>query len=198
MSVTRSSTANASFVLDNPFAFHDRYDAEEDFSTLSEHMANNYTATNRVPDALAAELDDYAHRGKDATAMHWGMSGNTMLELHVSAIPPSRYKKAHRHSSDAFILVLSGRGYSLTWPDDRFEEHVRVEWQAGTIFVPPTYWYHQHLNPNGEPARYLAINAPNLVRNIGLRFKNQIENDRPEIRAEFEARVVEQESAEQP
>ena len=121
--------------------------------------------------------------------MHWDMSGNTMIELHVSEIPPRTYKKAHRHSSDAFILLLSGEGYSLTWPEGRYEDRVGVNWHEGTIFVPPIYWYHQHLNPGEKSARYLAINAPNLVTNLGLRFEDQIESDKPQIKAEFDAAV---------
>ena len=184
-----NSTNNVDFVFNNPFEFRDRYDAEEDFTNKNEHVYENQTITNLVPDALEFELDDYDHRGKGSTNMHWDMSGNTMIELHVSEIPPQTYKKAHRHSSDAFILLLSGEGYSLTWPEGRYEDRVGVNWHEGTIFVPPIYWYHQHLNPGNKSARYLAINAPNLVTNLGLRFEDQIESDKPQIKAEFDAAV---------
>lgn len=182
-----NSTNNEEFVFNNPFEFRDRYDAEEEYINRTEHVYENHTITNVVPDALAFELDEYDHRGKGSTNMHWDMSGNTMIELHVSEIPPGTYKKAHRHSSDAFILLLSGEGYSLTWPHGRYGDRVGVNWQEGTIFVPPIYWYHQHLNPGVKPARYLAINAPNLVTNLGLRFEDQIESDLPQIEEEFEA-----------
>jgi len=185
-----NSTNNIEFVFNNPFEFRDRYDAEEDYSLRNEHPWENHTITNVVPDALEFELDEYDHRGNGSTNMHWDMSGNTMLELHVSEIPTQAYKKAHRHSSDAFILLLSGEGYSLTWPEGRYEDRVGVNWHEGTIFVPPIYWYHQHLNPGRESARYLAINAPNLVTNLGLRFEDQIESDLPQIKAEFDAAVV--------
>lgn len=185
-----NSTNSEEFIFNNPFEFHDRYDAEEDYLQRKEHPYLNQTVTNIVPDALEFELDEYDQRGKDSTNMHWDMSGNTMIELHVSEIPPRAYKKAHRHSSDAFILLLSGEGYSITWPAGRYEDRVGVNWHEGTIFVPPMYWYHQHLNPGAEPARYLAINAPNLVTNLGLRFEDQIELDMPQIKAEFEAAVA--------
>jgi len=67
---------------------------------------------------------------------------------------------------------------------------VRVNWSEGTIFVPPMYWYHQHLNPGAASARYLAINAPNLVTNLGLRFEDQVEMDLPQIKEEFDAAVA--------
>ena len=177
---------NEKFAFENPFEFRDRYDAEEDFTRKSERPRERLTITNVVPDALEFELDKYDQRGKGSTNMHWTMSGNTMIDLHVSEMPARIYKKAHRHSSDAFILLLSGEGYSLTWAEGRYDERIRVDWHEGTIFVPPIYWYHQHLNPGNESARYLAINAPRLVVNLGLRFSDQLEEDLPEIREEFE------------
>jgi uncharacterized RmlC-like cupin family protein/mannose-6-phosphate isomerase-like protein (cupin superfamily) len=175
------------FVFENEFTFTDRYDAEEDYATKVELPRKNLAITNFVKDALNFELDEYDHRGKGTTNIHWTMSGNSVIDAHVSEMPGGLYKKAHRHSSDAFILLLSGEGYSLTWPEGRYEDRVRVDWQEGTIFVPPIYWYHQHLNPHPtESARYLAINAPPVVINLGLRFNDQLEVDLPEIVQEWE------------
>jgi len=185
-----NSTNNEEFVFENPFNFRDRYDGEEGFTRVREHPRKNLTITNVVPDALEFELDEYDHRGKGTTNTHWTMAGNTMIDLHVSEMPSGVYKKAHRHSSDAFILLLSGEGYSLTWPEGRYEDRIRVDWTEGTIFVPPIYWYHQHLNPGDNSARYLAINAPILVTALGLRFSDQLEPDLPQIREEFEAETT--------
>ena len=181
---------SAKFVFENPFEFRERYDAEEDFLRTSEHARNNLTITNYVEDALNFELDSYDRRGKGTTNTHWTMAGNSMIDLHVSEMPAGVYKRAHRHTSDAFILLLSGKGYSLTWPEGMYEKRVRVDWQEGTMFVPPTYWYHQHLNPGTGSARYMAINAPILVTRLGLRFDDQLEPDLPQIEAEFKAEVA--------
>jgi len=186
---------NLEFVFDNPFEFRDRYDRDENYATVSEHPRVNHTTTNVVPDALEFELDEYDHRGKDTTNMHWWMSGNTMIDLHVSEMPSGKYKKAHRHSSDAFILLLSGNGYSITWPEGRYEDRIRIDWNEGTIFVPPIYWYHQHLNPGEGSARYLAINAPHLISDLGLRFKDQLEPDLPQILEEWNAELAKQAAA---
>ena len=187
---------NEDFVFDNPFVFRDRYDGEEGFTRFRTHPRENLTITNVVQDALEFELDNYDHRGKGTTNMHWTMSGNTMIDLHVSEMPSGKYKKAHRHSSDAFILLISGNGYSLTWPEGRYEDRIRVDWNEGTIFVPPIYWYHQHMNPGKTSARYLAINAPKLVSDLGLRFGDQLDEDLPMVVAEWEAEIGEQAVAE--
>jgi len=185
-----NSTDSVKFVYENPFEFRDRYNAQEDFLRKSEHVGQNQTVTNIVPDALEFKLDAYERRGKNTTNMHWRMGGgDTMVDFHVSEMPGGVYKRAHRHSSDAFILLLSGEGYSLTWKEGA-ETRTRVDWHEGTVFVPPIYWYHQHLNPGKEPARYLAINAPTLVARLGLRFEDQIENDPPEIEQEFAREVA--------
>ncbi|MDO8678576.1 MAG: hypothetical protein Q7R30_08440 [Acidobacteriota bacterium] len=185
-----NSTDNEKFVWENAFQFKDRYDAQEDYLKKSESVRDRLTVTNVVPDALDFKLDSWEARGKGSTNMHWRMAGNTMIDLHVSEMPSKEYKRAHRHSSDAFVMLLSGDGYSLTWPEGQYEKRVRVDWHEGTLFVPPIYWYHQHLNPGAEPARYLAINAPILVTRLGLRFEDQLEPDLPQIADEFKQEIA--------
>lgn len=185
-----NSTNSEAFIFENPFQFPDRFDAGEDFAGPAMRERKNRSVANVVPDAVASELDPQEVRGPGATNMHWTMAGNTMVDLHASEIPAGVYKRAHRHSSDAFILLLSGQGYSLTWPEGEYGKRVRVDWTEGTMFVPPIYWYHQHLNTGAEPARYLAMNASALVARLGLRFYDQLEPDLPAIEQEFTAEVA--------
>ena len=84
---TLNSFNNEDFATKNPFAFTDRYNAEEDHATYSEHVGSNDTVTNLVIDALEADVDAYDHRGKGTTNMHWKMSGNSILDAHVSEMP---------------------------------------------------------------------------------------------------------------
>jgi uncharacterized RmlC-like cupin family protein len=185
-----NSTDSDAFIFHNPFRFLDRYDGEPGFASGTSRVRKNRSTTNFVPDTGTSALDPQEVRGPGATNMHWTMAGNTMIDLHASEIPAGVYKRAHRHSSDAFILIVSGTGYSLAWKDDEYARRLRVDWGEGTLFVPPIYWYHQHLNTGSTPARYLAINASVLVARLGLRFYDQLEPDRPDIKAEFEAEVA--------
>lgn len=176
---------NERFLFDNEFVMRERYDADRDFLNTVKHVTANITKRNLVPDAVEHETAQQKHRRSGATGMRWEMAGNTMLSLRVSEMAPEMYKTAHRHSSEAFILFLSGEGYSVTWAEGRYAQRIRVDWNEGTLFVPPIYWYHQHLNPGSVPARFLAINTPHLVQNLGLRFIDQLKSDLPEIEAEW-------------
>lgn len=194
-----NSTNSEKFIWENSFTFNDRYDGQENYLKESRKAEgqDRLTVTNFVPDALEFKLESWEGRGKGSTNMHWRMAGNTMIELHVSEMPSGEYKRAHRHTSDAFVMLLSGDGYSLTWPETKYDKRVKVDWQEGTLFVPPIYWYHQHLNPGKEPARYLAINAPILVTRLGLRFEDQLEPDLPEIEQEFRREIAKRQGQKQ-
>ena len=136
LGVVRTVRASVPFVFDNPFVFHDRYDGTALDST-PRRAGRNRMQIDVIDDTLAFRLEDQKVRGTGATNMHWSMSANSMLDLHAAEIPSRLYKRAHRHSSDAFILMLSGRGYSLTWPGGRYDRRIRIEWHEGTMFVPP-------------------------------------------------------------
>ena len=184
-----NASGSETFVFNSLFEFTDRFDGEDDFFQRSERLQERRTATNFVPDVLTTALEPGGNRGDGRTTMSWPMAGNTVIDLHVSQMEPVTYMKAHRHSSDAFLLIVAGQGYSLVWRGGELEDRQRVDWKKNTLFVPPTYWYHQHFNPGRTASRHLAINAPTLVRNLGLRFYNQIDEDPPAIRAEWDAEV---------
>lgn len=173
------------FINENSFAFTDRYDAAPDYHDRSERTADDWITTNLVADILRSETGKVDLRGRGNRVMHWAMAGNSMLSAHASEIPPRAHKKAHRHSNDSTFLLLSGEGYTLAWPGGRYHKKQRVDWKAGTLFVPPTYWYHQHFNAGSTPARYLSINMPDLLSNLGLRYSDQMNVDLGEVKEEW-------------
>jgi uncharacterized RmlC-like cupin family protein len=183
--------ADQDFIADNPYVFDRRYDGAPDYfdGVASDQLV---VTANFVEDIRSTAVQPTDYRGKGHDSTRWQMAGNSMLSTHISQMPPRMYMKAHRHSSDAFILLLSGEGFSLTWPEGAYHKRKRVDWRAGTLFVPPTYWYHQHLNTGATPARFLAINAPVVVRNLGLRFSDQLEVDSDEVREEWARELAKQ------
>lgn len=189
--------ANEDFIAENPFAFTDRYDGSPDYFEQVESAESHSVSNNFVADIRNTETQPFNYRGDGNERAGWLMAGNSMLSLHISEMPPKMYKKAHRHSEDAFILLLSGEGFSLTWQEAAFHKRRRVDWKAGTLFVPPTFWYHQHLNTGSTPARYLAIDNGPVPRDIGLQFVDQLEQDSEEVKSEWQ-QALEKSSRQQP
>ncbi len=101
-------------------------------------------------------LDITTKRGVENRSVHFDMGPG--LNAHISEFAVGKYKKAHRHGPGAHVIVLSGEGYSLIWREEK--KKMKIDWKEGSLFIPPSRWYHQHFNTGTTPARYLAIHSP--------------------------------------
>jgi hypothetical protein len=78
--------------------------------------------------------------------------------------PVGTYTTAHWHEGGVQIYIAQGTGFTLMWPptagwhpwqDGKADQVARVDFQEGTVYSPPTGWWHQHFNTGSEPVRYI-------------------------------------------
>ncbi len=162
---------NMDFVLNNDFVFRDRYGGEEDYFSskgkLLAYKRNKVLESNFIPDVRSIKLHEWKERGAGGTNIFFEMANNSMGG-HISEFPVATYKKAHRHGAGAHVIMLSGKGYELMWPEG--QPWVRLDWQTGSLFVPPDRWFHQHFDTSREPARYLALHLLSKKHPFGKVF----------------------------
>jgi oxalate decarboxylase/phosphoglucose isomerase-like protein (cupin superfamily) len=191
---------NEDFVFNNDFRFTDRFDAQDNFyngeGTEKDHLIWD---TNFIADIRSFPLKDRPDRGAKGKNRRLELGNNSMIG-HVSEFPVGTYKKGHRHGPGAHVIIVSGHGYSLLWKEG--EEKTKIDWEDGSVLVPPNMVFHQHFNTSPEPARYLAIRwgsrkypvFPRQVNSsVSLREGgNQIEyeDEEPEIRQFFEKELA--------
>lgn len=192
---------NQDFIFGDEFVFNDRFDPgkEDYFNSKGTLDGRFYLSTNLVNDTHSLKLYDYRERGAGGTNIKFDMAGQTMGG-HISEFPVGTYKKGHKHGPGAHVLLLSGQGYSILWPEGG--ERRRVDWKQGSLVVPPDQWFHQHFNSGASPARYLALRWGNFrwsfmqtVDGSGETYKNiklgggqiEYEDEDPMIHREFEA-----------
>jgi len=142
------------------FVFNTRYDFTQRFAGEPDYFANKgehkglLLDTNFVADAINLPLVSAGERGAGGGHIRFSMAKGSM-NSHISQFPVGTYKKAHAHGPGAHVIVMSGEGYTLMWPEGA--EPQRFEWREGSMIVPPNMWYHQHFNTGTTPARYLAF-----------------------------------------
>ncbi|HEU0239800.1 MAG TPA: cupin domain-containing protein [Micromonosporaceae bacterium] len=90
-----------------------------------------------------------------------------VLGAHISELMPGGKSVRHRHTTEAYLYVVKGHGFSLINYDE--EPMDVVEWQEGTLFAPPRWAWHQHFNLDADDtSRYLAIQDTGLLRTMRL------------------------------
>ncbi|HEX6198370.1 MAG TPA: hypothetical protein VFZ37_20870 [Jiangellaceae bacterium] len=151
------------FVFGTAYDFKDRFAGEPEYFAPRGEQKGLLLDTNFVADVTSLPLIEAKERGAGGGHTRFSMAKGSM-NSHISQFPVGTYKKAHRHGPGAHVIVLSGEGYTMMWPEG--EEPQRYPWGPGTLVVPPNMWFHQHFNTGTIPARYLAFKHEGVaVRN---------------------------------
>ncbi len=163
----------------------------------------NLWVGNFFPNMLVwDQLEPFRQRGSGGRVV-WFTFPSAVHGSHMSVFPARTYKKAHKHGPGVVIIIPTGEGYSVMWPPGA-DEKVVTYWQEGSVFVPPSGWWHQHFNAGAEDARYVAIHAPSGMPTGASVFTNmqgqeitqldrqQIEypDEDPWIRSKFEEELA--------
>ena len=145
---------DVAFVFNTAYDFKSRFAGEPAYFSAKGEQKGFLLTTNFVADAVNLPLMTAKERGAGGGHIRFNMARATIAS-HISQFPVGTYKKAHAHGPGAHVIVLSGDGFSLMWPEG--ESPRRYDWQTGTMIVPPNAWFHQHFNTGPTPARYLAF-----------------------------------------
>jgi hypothetical protein len=173
---------NEEFVYNTPFRFRERFDGEPDFLTLDQRFQAGprdmpIWETNFIPDVRTALVDPAGVKGQDVHLTQFEIAANSLIG-HLAKWPIGRYHKAHHHGGGAILLIVQSEGYTLMWPNELGEhpyergygdEVVRVDWEPGSAFSPPTGWFHQHFNTGNDTALQLAIRNGSSKYPFGMR-----------------------------
>lgn len=176
MAVTNAPTLinlfqHTEFVFGERFAFNDRYVAEDNFFSPDPRAAslpygevlyeNNFIADLKL---VKVELPpEGSSRGEGYARRYLKLAGNRMLTF-AAEYPPGTYTTAHWHGGGVTIYIASGQGFTLMWPPEagmrpweagNADQVRRIDFHEGTIYAPPTGWWHQHFNTGKGPARYV-------------------------------------------
>jgi len=149
-----NSFGDIHFVFNTPYEFKNRFAGESDYFANGGEQKGLLLDTNFVADAINLPLISAKERGAGGGHIRFSMAKGSM-NSHISQFPIGTYKKAHAHGPGAYVIIMSGEGFSLMWPEG--EEPRRFDWKEGTLIVPPNMWFHQHFNTGTTPARYLAF-----------------------------------------
>lgn len=154
---------DSEFVFNTAYDFKNRFNGEPDYFSAKGEQQGFKLVTNFVPDAVNLPLITAKERGAGGGHIRFNFAKSSM-NAHISQFPIGTYKKGHRHGPGAHVIILSGEGYSLMWPEG--EEPRHYPWEVGSLIVPPNMWFHQHFNTGNTPSRYLAFKYE------GVAFRN--------------------------
>ncbi len=84
------------------------------------------------------------------------------IDTGIVEIPSGGRTSTHRHSYDAIMFILSGRGHTLM-------DGVRYEWGPWDALHTPVWSWHHHVNADAsKPARYMSFTTAPLMEFFNL------------------------------
>jgi uncharacterized RmlC-like cupin family protein len=126
---------------------------------------NPPTEATIVKDLRTTDLVAREYRG--TRARFYRLSGAIRLQPHLSELPPSHASVNHRHTTEAVLYIVKGKGHTTMGYDG--DELETVHWEEGDLIGIPLWAWHQHFNDSDtETARYLAIQDTFTVKQMGL------------------------------
>ena len=145
---------------------HSNLDASE-IAARDEFNRNNPPITGlSVPEDLRT-IELIKRPWRNNKGLWFELAENRVLSAHLAELAPGGNSVRHRHTTEAFIYIVLGRGYSIV--NHEGEPERRIDWQEGSLFSPPVWAWHQHFNSDpDEPARYLAIQDTGMIRHMRL------------------------------
>jgi quercetin dioxygenase-like cupin family protein len=134
------------------------------------------------------KMDLPARPWRNNRGHYFDLAGYEVLGAHISELRPGGTSVRHRHTTEAYLYVVKGHGFSLVNYDDELIEV--VEWQEGTLFAPPRWAWHQHFNLDAaDTSRYLAIQDTGLLRTLRL---HQIERHAVQLTQEDARKLLDE------
>lgn len=118
-----------------------------------------------VKDLKTTEL--VAREYRKTRARFYRLGGAIRLQPHLSELPADSASVKHRHTTEAVLYIVKGKGYTTIQYDG--EEEQRIDWEEGDMLGIPLWSWHQHFNTSKtDTARYLAIQDTFTIKQLGL------------------------------
>jgi len=115
------------FVFNTQHDFANRFNGEPDYFSGKGEQKGLLLETNFVADAVNLPLISAKERGAGGGHIRFNMARGSM-NSHISQFPVGTYKKAHCHGPGAHVIILSGEGYSLMWPEGEAPRQYDWKW----------------------------------------------------------------------
>jgi quercetin dioxygenase-like cupin family protein len=115
-----------------------------------------------IEDMNEVEVAPWARKGVNGAIVNLEGTGG-VNDTHVVEVPPGKSTNPERHMYEEMIYVLSGRGATTVWYDEKQKQ--TFEWGTGAVFAVPLNAWSQHHNGSGaDSMRFMTVtNLPTIL-----------------------------------